>query len=63
MKHIEAIISSGSPEIQPCSYECGALDICKFYDKADVCVISDMCDYDMDGGSFCVIDACGIDVT
>lgn len=31
--------------------------------KADGCGAYDYCDYDMDGGSICVVDHCGIDQT
>lgn len=47
------------------SFDCllGITDICTVYDKADGCGAYDYCDYDMDGGSICVVDHCGIDQT
>lgn len=67
MKHIRPI-DSGSGKgagVKPMSFDCllGITDICTIYDKADGCGVYDYCDYDMDGGSICVVDHCGIDQT
>lgn len=67
MKHIHPINPGSSDEagVKPMSFDCllGITDICTVYDKADGCGAYDYCDYDMDGGSICVIDHCGIDQT
>lgn len=65
MKHIHPINPGSGDEagVKPMSFDCllGITDICTVYDKADGCGAYDYCDYDMDGGSICVVDHCGID--
>lgn len=64
MNHISAV-GSNAGSVGTRSFNCtpGFTDICDYADFGDVCLVSDLCDYDMDDGSFCIVDACGIDQT
>ena len=67
MKHITPIGQNNNtgPDANPLSFDCflGITDICTYYDRADGCAAYDYCGYDLDDGSVCAVDHCGIDNT